>query len=61
MCSLQNVTARLDTLASNADSLAMTTPDREPVYEVVWPLAPAAAPAATLADRVGDLSGTIAA
>jgi hypothetical protein len=35
----------------------MTTQDREPVYEVVWPLAPAAAPAATLADRVGDLSG----
>ncbi len=35
----------------------MTTQDREPVYDVVWPLAPAAAPAATLADRVGDLSG----
>ena len=26
----------------------MTTQDREPIYDVVWPLAPAAAPAATL-------------
>jgi hypothetical protein len=48
---------RLDRTAPAADSLAMTTPDREPVYDVVWPLAPAAAPEATLADRVGDLSG----
>jgi hypothetical protein len=35
----------------------MTTQDREPVDDVVWPLARAAAPAATPADRVGDLSG----
>jgi hypothetical protein len=37
----------------------MTIDNREPVYDVVWPLAPAAAPVATLADHVGDLSGKI--
>jgi hypothetical protein len=29
----------------------------EPVYDVVWPLAPSAAPAGTLAARTPDLSG----
>jgi hypothetical protein len=29
----------------------------EPVYDVVWPLAPSAAPAATLAARAPDLTG----
>ena len=29
----------------------------EPVYDVVWPLAPSAAPAAALAARVPDLRG----
>src|SRR3989441_13191127 len=33
----------------------MTTP--EPVYDVVWPLAPSAAPAGSLAARSADLSG----
>lgn len=33
----------------------MTNP--EPVYDVVWPLAPSAAPAGTLAARSADLSG----
>ena len=33
----------------------MTTP--EPVYDVVWPLAPSAAPAGSLAGRPADLSG----
>jgi hypothetical protein len=33
----------------------MTTP--EPVYDVVWPLAPSAAPAGALAARSADLSG----
>lgn len=35
----------------------MTNPEHEPVYDVVWPLAPSAAPAATLAARLPDLSG----
>jgi hypothetical protein len=29
----------------------------EPVYDVVWPLAPSAAPAGSLAPRAADLSG----
>jgi hypothetical protein len=33
----------------------MTT--SEPVYDVVWPLAPSAAPSGTLAARSADLSG----
>src|SRR2546425_3329225 len=33
----------------------MTTP--EPVYDVVWPLAPSAAPAGSLAARSAHLSG----
>jgi hypothetical protein len=33
----------------------MNTP--EPVYDVVWPLAPSAAPAGSLAARSADLSG----
>ncbi|HZF04458.1 MAG TPA: hypothetical protein VE932_09025 [Patescibacteria group bacterium] len=33
----------------------MTNP--EPVYDVVWPLAPSAAPAGSLAARSPDLSG----
>jgi len=33
----------------------MTT--AEPVYDVVWPLAPSAAPAGSLAARSADLSG----
>ena len=35
----------------------MTNP--EPLYDVVWPLAPSAAPDATLAPRVPDLSGKV--
>jgi len=35
----------------------MTNSEREPVYDVVWPLSPSAAPAASLAARVTDLSG----
>ncbi len=35
----------------------MTTSDREPVYEVVWPLAPSAAPTAAMASRGADLNG----
>lgn len=35
----------------------MTT--SEPVYDVVWPLAPSAAPSGTLATRPADLSGKI--
>ena len=35
----------------------MTT--SEPVYDVVWPLAPSAAPSATLATRSADLNGKI--
>jgi len=35
----------------------MTTSNREPVYEVVWPLAPSAAAFAPLASRAPDLSG----
>lgn len=31
--------------------------DPEPVYDVVWPLAPSAAPAAALAPRHRDLAG----
>jgi len=30
----------------------------EPVYDVVWPLAPSAAPAGSLAARSADLGGT---
>lgn len=33
------------------------TPSPEPVYEVVWPLAPSAAVPTTLAPRAPDLSG----
>ncbi|MBI4247555.1 MAG: hypothetical protein HY614_10265 [Candidatus Rokubacteria bacterium] len=35
----------------------MTTPGREPVYDVVWPLAPSAAAPAALAARSRDLAG----
>jgi len=35
----------------------MTTADREPVYEVVWPLAPSAAAPTALASRSPDLAG----
>lgn len=35
----------------------MPTPHREPVYEVLWPLAPAAAAPAALAPRSADLTG----
>src|ERR671923_1913195 len=35
----------------------MTTPDREPVYEVVWPLAPSSAAPTALASRSPDLAG----
>ena len=35
----------------------MTTAAREPVYEVVWPLAPAATGPAALAARSPDLAG----
>ncbi|MBI4628260.1 MAG: hypothetical protein HY729_06090 [Candidatus Rokubacteria bacterium] len=34
-----------------------TTANREPLYEVVWPLGPAAAPTAALASRTPDLRG----
>ena len=35
----------------------MTTPDREPVYQVVWPLAPSVAAPTALAPRSPDLAG----
>ncbi len=47
----------LDRSPANTETRAMTISDREPVYEVVWPLGPPAAVPTALASRSPDLSG----
>src|SRR5581483_6904442 len=48
---------RLDRPPRSAESRPMTPAPPEPVYEVVWPLAPSAAAPAALAPRPPDLAG----